>query len=226
MRYSSRGFAITIVCVFLTFQATGQTNQRRRAFQILTPNLPVPVARTNYEVELKAVGGKPPYHWTIQGNPLPAGLALDENRGVIAGLPVTNHEFSVVVQVSDSSEPRLVVAKLLVASAGAPLTVRWTVPPHVIAGNLSGAVRVSNASKDLMDMTVIVVAVNELGKAFALRYERLNLAPGTETPDLQFDSALPLGQYTAHVDAVGEVAQKKAIYRDRREQGGLVVQTQ
>jgi hypothetical protein len=73
---------------------------------------------------------------------------------------------------------------------------------------------------------VIVVAVNEIGKAFALRYEHLTLPKGAETPDLKFDSSLPLGQYTLHADAVGEVPAKNAIYRDRREIPGLVIESQ
>jgi hypothetical protein len=112
---------------------------------------------------------------------------------------------------------------LLVAAQGAPLTVRWTLRPHIDGANIVGAVRVSNGSHDIVDTSVIVMAVNEYGRATALRYERLNLAPGKETPDLKFEVALPAGQYVAHVDAIGEVPPKKAIYRDRHEAGGLIV---
>jgi hypothetical protein len=87
-------------------------------------------------------------------------------------------------------------------------------------------VRVSNGSKDNYDVTVIVVAVNQFGKAFALRYEHLSLAPQTETPDLSFNSTLPLGSYTVHVDAVAEVPSKGEIYRQRLEQEGIAIKTQ
>lgn len=172
------------------------------------------------------MGGTPPYRWSTPEAPLPAGLSLDASTGRITGVPDSSDEFSVLVQVSDSANPPLTLTKLLVASEGAPLTVRWTVRPHINAGNMSGAIRVSNGSHDAMDMTVIVMAVNENGRATALRYEHLNLPPGKETPDLNFDVALPSGQYVAHVDVVGEVAEKKAIYRDRREVEGLIVQSQ
>jgi hypothetical protein len=201
--------------------------RRRPPLQILTPSLPSPVAGEKYDLQLRAIGGHPPYRWTIQGGTeLPAGLNLDPNSGKISGTPESSDEFSVLVQVADSAEPPLTHTKLLVAQSGAPLTVRWTVRPHIEAGNIAGAVRVANGSHDTVDMTVIVMAVNENGRATALRYERLNLPPGKETPDLKFDVSLPLGQYVAHVDAVGEVAAKKAIYRDRREVDGLVVQSQ
>ncbi len=216
--------AITVLCVSSLVLAQAR---RRPALQILTPALPAPVAGEKYDVQLRAIGGRPPYRWSIQGGTtLPAGLSLDSNSGHISGTPESSDEFSVLVQVADSAEPPLTHSKLLVAQSGAPLTVRWTVRPHIVASNIAGAVRVANGSHDTVDMTVIVMAVNENGRATALRYERLNLPPGKETPDLSFDVSLPTGEYVAHVDAVGEVPEKKAIYRDRREVEGLVVQSQ
>lgn len=206
--------------------AYSQTGARSQALQIVTPNLPLAEAGEKYEIKLRAIGGVPPYRWSIQATPLPPGLSLNVSTGLISGIPESSDEFSVLVQVTDSADPPGTHSKLLVASEGAPLSVRWTVRPHITAANIIGAVRVENGGNDSVDLTVIVVAVNEIGKAFALRYEHLNLAPGKETPDLKFDSSLPPGQYTAHADAVGEVAAKKAIYRDRREQDGLVVEAQ
>ncbi len=218
------------VCFFALLCAApiGSAQARRRqALQIITPALPAPVAGEKYDVQLRATGGHPPYRWTLQGGAaLPPGLTLDPISGRITGTPESSDEFSVLVEVADSAEPPLTHRKLLVAQNGAPLTVRWTIRPHIVANNIAGAVRVSNGSHDTVDMTVIVMAVNENGRATALRYERLNLPPGKETPDLTFDVALPVGQYVAHVDAVGEVADKKAIYRDRREVDGLIVQSQ
>ena len=219
--------AFLIVIVGLGISSLqAQVRPRRPALQILTPALPAPVAGEKYQIQLRAMGGTPPYYWSAPTTPLPDGLTLDPNTGRITGIPESSDEFSILVQVSDSANPPLTHTKLLLATEGAPLTVRWTVRPHIVASNIAGAVRVTNGSKDRMDMTVIVMAVNEYGRATALRYERLNLAPGKETPDLTFQVALPLGQYVAHVDAVGEVPEKKAIYRDRREVEGLIVASQ
>lgn len=200
-----------------------QAPGRRPSFQVVTQKLPMPEIGQTYDFELKAIGGRPPYHWSIRGKPLPNGLELDEDTGKITGVPVSNQEFSVLVQVADSSNPPLNVTKLLIASPAAPLTVLWTSAPHVHDSNIAGAVRLSNGSHDPLDTTVIVIAVNEVGKAFALRYERLNLPAGTDSPDLTFDVFEPSGQYSVHVDAVGEVASKNAIYRDRHEVDGLLV---
>ena len=197
-----------------------------RPFQIVTSNLPPPEIGVDYKAEIRVVGGKPPYQWTILQQSLPRGLTFDSTRGVIFGAPQTDAQFSVLVQVSDSSDPPLTITKLMVSNPGPLLAIRWTDRPHISLDHMAGAVRVKNGSKDDVDLVVIVVAVNEYGKAFALRYERLTLAKGVETPDLKFDSSLPLGQYTLHADAVGEVAAKNAIYRDRRELPGFVVQSQ
>ena len=224
-----RQIQIVIACLVAILgwvPAYPQIRPQPRTLQIVTPNLPLPEAGEKYEIRLRAIGGSPPYHWSIQATPLPAGLTLNANTGVISGTPESSDEFSVLVQVTDSSDAVLTHSKLLVASEGAPLTVRWTARPHIAAANIAGAVRVENGSKDSVHITVIVVAVNEIGKAFALRYEHLTLASGKETPDLKFDSTLPPGHYTAHADVVGEVPAKNAIYRDRRELDGLVVQEQ
>ena len=202
---------------------TQQMPARRPSLQIVTQKLPMPEIGQAYDFELKAIGGHRPYRWLIHGKPLPQGLRLEEQTGKIVGVPVSNQEFSVLVEVSDSSNPPLKVTKLLVASPTAPLTVLWTSAPSVHDSNIAGAVRVSNGSHDPMDTTVIVVAVNEVGKAFALRYEHLNLPAGMESPDLTFDIFEPSGQYSVHVDVVGEVASKNAIYRDRHEVDGLTV---
>ena len=220
-----RWLFLVALCSLVPLQdAVCQTDAEKPPFQIVTPYLPLPVAGQPYYVPIRAVGGQRPYQWSIQGAPLPAGLSFDEDHGIISGRPTSNQPFSVVVQVMDSSEPPLIATKLLPAATTAPLAVTWTASPQVSQTNIAGAVRVSNGSKDTIDTTIIVVAVNELGKAFALRYERLDLPPGADSPDLKFDNNLPSGRYSVHVDAIGEVAAKNAIYRDRRQVNGLVVQ--
>jgi hypothetical protein len=206
--------------------ATAQSSSSTRAFQIQSTNLPQPQAGKPYHFQLKAIGGMPPYHWRVLSHPLPPELSLDPVTGLISGTPQSSRAFSVLLEVSDSSQPPLTYSRLLTAGQNAPLSVVWTARPRVAAASLSGAVRVSNGSKDNYDVTVIVVAVNQFGKAFALRYEHLSLAPQTETPDLSFNSTLPLGSYTVHVDAVAEVPSKGEIYRQRLEQEGIAIQSQ
>jgi len=214
------------VCTFSNSKASAQGLPSGRPFQIVTSNLPSAEIGVEYKAEIRVVGGKPPYRWTVLQQSLPAGLALDSTRGVIFGTPQSDTQFSALMQVSDSSEPPLTMTKLLVTNPGPVLAIRWTDRPHLSLDHLAGAARVKNGSKDDVDLTVIVVAVNEYGKAFALGYEHLTVPRGAETPDLKFDSSLPLGQYTLHADAVAEVPAKNTIYRDRREVQGFLVQSQ
>jgi hypothetical protein len=212
--------------MLITGAFAAQTTSSANPLQIQNVKLPVPIVGQKYEAQLKASGGQPPYRWSAMSKPLPRGLALNANTGLISGTLQSNQEFSVLVQVADSSDPRLTHTKLLLASATAPLSIDWTSKPQLQGANISGAVRVSNGSKDDFDLTVIVVAVNEYGRATALRYEHFTLTHQTDGPNLQFASTLPMGQYVIHADAIAEVPAKNAIYRDRKEQGGILVQTQ
>jgi len=220
------GTSTVAIFFFLLPLGMAQSNPVNAPLQIQTTNLPSPQARKPYQFQLKATGGVPPYHWTVLSQPLPPDLKLDAKTGVISGTPQSQKAFSALVEVQDSSDPPLIYRKLLPTSQNSPLSVQWTARPRVTGADITGAVRVSNGSKDDFDLTVIVVAVNGFGKAFALRYEHLNLLRQTDSPDLAFESSLPLGNYTVHVDAVAEVPAKNAIYRDRLEQSGIAIQSQ
>jgi len=76
-------------------------------------------------------------------------------------------------------------------------------------------VTVTDGTNTDFDLTVIVVAVNEIGKAFALRYEHLDLKANAAPSEIDFSSSVPRGAYVVHVDAVAEVPSKNAIYRQR-----------
>jgi len=95
------------------------------------------------------------------------------------------------------------------------MSVVWKTPPEVQADKISGAVQVSNATSDDFDFTLIVVAVNEYGKAFALGYQHFTLNRETTGLDVDFASNVPAGQYVVHVDAVAEVPLRDAIFRAR-----------
>jgi hypothetical protein len=66
---------------------------------------------------------------------------------------------------------------------------------------------------------VLVVAVNEIGKAFALGYQHFALAPGATSPTIPFGMQMSPGRYRVRADAVGEVAPKNVIYRSALEAG-------
>ncbi len=65
--------------------------------------LPGATAGTAYSQPLTAAGGLPPYQWTIVKGALPAGLALNASSGIISGTPTKGGNFTITVQVTDST---------------------------------------------------------------------------------------------------------------------------
>lgn len=163
---------------------------------------------------LQAVGGIPPLHWTVTSGQIPPGLEL-EDSGVISGIATKIGDYRFTVTVADSDNPPHRASKEFTISIVAPLVLEWSRVPHVQDNRIEGAVRVSNGTKDDFDLTVIVVAVNETGKAFVLGYQHPDLKGGATEIEIPFGSTLPQGAYVVHADAVAEVSARNAIYRRR-----------
>ena len=103
-----------------------------------------------------------------------------------------------------------------------PLTVAWTQSPQVTAaGAIAGEIQVTNGSADALDLTVIVVAVNTVNKAFALGYQHFSLGTGSQR--IPFGSTLPRDTYVVHADAIAENSETGKIYRARLQTDPLTV---
>ena len=92
---------------------------------VITTAAPLPGAVLNaaYSASLAASGGKTPYQWSVAGNSLPPGLALNANTGTISGTPTASGSFSFTATVNDASAPAQSVSK------GFSITVTATAPP-------------------------------------------------------------------------------------------------
>ncbi len=166
--------------------------------------------------------GTPPWHWRAVGGSLPPGISLD-GEGVLAGSAKAPGEYHFELQAADSSPtPRTQTGQYVIV-VPPPLVVQWTQPAHVTAtGAIEGALRVTNGTGETVDLTVIVVAVNTVNKAFALGYQRVSLGPGAV--DVPFGSTLPRDSYVVHADAIAEIAETYEIYRARLQTDPLTVQ--
>jgi hypothetical protein len=97
------------------------------------------------------------------------------------------------------------------------LKVSWQNPPQARNGGIHGSALIVNGSPQELHLTLIVEAVNEIGKAFALAYQRLDMASNSVSAETSFDVNLPRGTYTVRADAIGETASGQQTLREHAE---------
>jgi hypothetical protein len=179
---------------------------------------PLPPANPQqpYRFQLVTKGGIPPMQWEHVQGELPPGIKLSPD-GVISGTPAALGEFHFTVSVTDTSRPPQTAIREFVFKIVAPLLLEWKNYPRVQGNQILGSVMVTNGTEAIFDFTLIVVAVNEIGKAFALGYQRFPLRPATLEFEIPFGQGqnLPQGKYVVHADGVGEVDATGAIYHRR-----------
>jgi hypothetical protein len=169
---------------------------------------------SHFEYHLQARGGNAPYHWVLSSGSLPRGIHLLPD-GKLSGIPTETGEFHFVVKAADSSQPLLEREQSLVLKVSAPLLAHWERYPKVNGQRIEGSVKVSNDTNHDFDLTFIVLAVNEIGRAQALGYQHFTLRKNTADFELPFGENLPRGSYQIHADVVGEVAATNSIHRTR-----------
>lgn len=185
------------------------------------PEQPIPPlsAGVDFRVFLRAEGGAPPYVWTVTSGELPTGLTLTP-EGCLCGRPSKAGKFDVVLKVEDSGHPAHTITKDFHFPVSASLLLEWLDPPAVHDDRIDGSVQVSNNTKDEFDLTVVIVAVAENGRATAIGYEHFPLKPDTTDFPIQFGNTLPNGAYVVHADAIAEIPKRNNILRQRLQTPG------
>jgi len=176
--------------------------------------LPDTYPRAYYELRFRAQGGIPVLHWKLEKGALPPGIKLEED-GLLHGQAERTGEFQFTVSVTDGGKPQQVVQKGFVLHVRSALSLNWKMPARVSGNRIDGSAVVSNTTPDDIDLTFVVLAVADNGRATAIGYQHFVLQRGTIEKELTFGETLPNGGYVVHVDAVGEVAAKNLIYRER-----------
>jgi putative Ig domain-containing protein len=161
---------------------------------------------------LSARGGVPPYHWRVTAGTLPEGISFTP-EGVLAGRPAKAGRYAYTVTVEDSATPPNRISKDLQTVVSASLVLEWLRPPQVRGDRIDGAVQVSNGTTDDFDLTFIIVAINEIGRATALGYQHFTFKAGTANFQIPFGQTLPYGKYIVHADAVAEIPARNRILR-------------
>ena len=175
-------------------------------------DLPDPVIGALYHQELRATNATVPVAWKVSGR-LPPGITFDVPTGKLSGVCSTAGDYRFTVTLSDAARGSVSRQYVLHVGDGLTISLIWTSFPAISNGRISGEVEVSNSGREAFDLTFIAVAVDEIGRATALGYQRFSLRPGTQR--IPFASSVPHGTYSVHADVVGEIARTLTIRRAR-----------
>jgi len=176
--------------------------------------LPAIEAGVEFHVLLHASGGAPPYVWSVASGDLPEGVTLTP-EGCLCGRPVTPGDFALTLKVEDSGHPPHTINKEFRMVVAASLLLEWLQSPKVRDNRIDGSVQVSNGTHDPFDLTVVIVAVADNGRATAIGYEHFPLKAGSTNVQISFGSTLPNGAYVVHADAIAEIPRRNVILRQR-----------
>ncbi|HXY14805.1 MAG TPA: Ig domain-containing protein [Terriglobales bacterium] len=179
-----------------------------------TQSLPKAFVRTPYQFHLQAHGGVLPLKWEITEGSLPAGIVLQAD-GQLSGTAEKTGEFKVKVTVTDSGRPAYQITHDFLLVAVSALMAQWGRYPKVNGQRLDGSILVSNETDHDFDLTGIVLAVNEIGRATAIGYQHFTLKKQTEGLEIPFGDNLPRGSYELNADVVAEVPETRSIFRTR-----------
>jgi len=202
------------LCVFVSAAAAQQGAATGEPLIVRTTSLPKAYLKQQYETHLEARGGITPLRWEITEGAAPAGIVLGRD-GALSGAPTETGEFRFTATVTDGGRPAVQRNQQLVLTVVAPLMAQWGRYPKITGRRLEGSIIVSNQTEQDFDLTAIMMAVNETGRATAIGYQRIALKKNTTSLEIPFGENLPQGSYELNVDAVAEVAATNSIYRAR-----------
>jgi Putative Ig domain len=181
---------------------------------VVAEPLPNIESGVEFHVLLHASGGIPPYVWSVAGGELPEGITLTP-EGLLGGRPTAPGDFTLTLKVEDSGHPAHTLIREFRVVVAPSLLLEWLQHPKVRDNRIDGAVQVSNGTHDTFDLTVVIVAVADNGRATAIGYEHFPLKAGSTNVEISFGNTLPNGAYVIHADAIAEIPKRKIILRQR-----------
>jgi hypothetical protein len=195
------------------------------SFSVNLERLPNGVVDEPYGVQLSARGGATPLFWQVSQGSLPPGLQLDAESGLLFGTPGATGTYRFVAAVTDSASPRALAKGEFTIEVRPALVMGWGAPPALESDTISGQLAVINNSNHPFETTVIVVAVNEIGKVFALGYRQLTMEPQSSLT-VPFSSSLPFGSYTVDADTIATIPATDRVFRAHLETSAPMVISQ
>jgi hypothetical protein len=212
---------LRVTSVALLFLATPgfllcQTQQSGDGTQLsIKANSPLKAfLRQQFRIQLESRGGVMPFTWKIASGDLPPGLSLGSD-GVLSGAPSATGDFRFTVTVTDNGRPVHERSQEMLVRVLSPLLIQWSHPAAVTGQRIEGSIKVSNQTEKDFDLTAVIVAVNETGRATALGYQHFLLKQDIADLEIPFGENLPAGSYEINVDVVAEIAETNTIHRAR-----------
>jgi hypothetical protein len=184
------------------------------------------IAGENFILALSATSGVPPYTWQLVSGTLPPGCKLNVHTGRISGTPTTSGDYTFTVAVSDSNVPQSRAQRDFTVHVIEGLSLDWQDAPAVHGNNISGSAIVSNQTGHDMVLTVVVVAVNQIGRATALGYQHFTVSAGTKSPVIPFGASPGIGTYFVRADAAAHQTGHKRIYRTSKQSDASITLAQ
>ncbi len=211
-----RGLVLVALVFFIAF-GRGSAAGQQPGLVISAQAASSAIVGRDFTFPLVATGGAAPYTWHLVDGRLPPGLKLHPHTGSISGVPTTAGEYRFMLAVADSGAPPLQEQRAMTITVTAGLTIDWKQPPKVQGTALSGSVVVANQTGQDFDLTVVVVAVNSIGRATTLGYQHFTLGAEKSSPVIPFGASPGPGNYVVHADAVAHHPSGHHIYRARKQ---------
>jgi hypothetical protein len=200
------GLILRALCV------CAQQTQPSGSVSITPAKLPEASLWNHYAFHFQAGGGVPPYHWRVVSGSLPRGLSPQED-GQIIGTVEEQGQWDFTITVIDQAGKAQQQNYTL--STETPLSTAWSRKAQVNGPRIDGSIKVSNTTGRDFDLTFVVLAVNDIGRATAIGYQHFLLKQNTRDFELPFGDTLSPGNYAVNVDVVGEEPQSNMIFRSR-----------
>src|SRR4029453_1609630 len=111
--------------------------------------LPSGTVGTVYSQSFAALGGTPPFSWSVVAGAIPAGLSLSSG-GVLRGTPTTANTYNFTVRVSDSGGQFAdKVFALTINPAALTITTPSPLPPGTVGNTYSQSFAASGGTQPL-----------------------------------------------------------------------------
>jgi hypothetical protein len=184
------------------------------------------IAGQSYVLGLTAHGGAPQYSWQLLSNQLPPGLKLNAHTGRISGIPTGAGEYSFTIAVTDSNVPAMRVQHDYTIRVIEGLSIDWKETPAVHGNSISGSAIVTNQTGQNMVLTLVVVAVNQIGRATALGYQHFTVNAGAKSPVIPFNASPGEGTYYVRADAAAHQNGHRHVFRAGKQTPANITVTQ